>query len=292
MLIQGVLVLVQNPRSAINRSFFFWEFAVFVWLMAMGVTYLSRDEGLAVILSQVGFLGVMFIPISTYAFSVYFNADKKQLPIVFIGLFVTTILALFIHTDLIGAGVYQYKWGYYIRLGSLGYTTLALYLLFVPLFLRNYYYRHKAAPANQKKWHFFNFLVGGMAFIAATDFLPAYGVSLPFPPIGFVFVGVFASLMGYFILRHQLTDIKIVFGRTVGYVLMTLFLLLIYGTIYYLIGPKNRSGWEVFLEAIVFTSLLYVFGFIKSLSQRVVDELFFKDKVQFEKMTSCFIVDV
>lgn len=292
MLIQGVLVLVQNPRGALNRSFFFWEFAVFVWLFGMGLAYLSKNESVATILSQVGFLGVMFIPISTYAFSVYFNDDKKQLPIVLVGFITTTILAMFINTDLIGAGTYHYKWGYYIRLGSLGYTALALYFLFVPLFLRNYYYRHKTAPANQKKWHFFNLLVGGLAFIAATDFLPAYGVSLPFPPVGFVFVGVFASLMGYFILRHQLTDIKIVFGRTIGYILMTLFLLLIYGAVYYLIGPKNRSSEEVFLEAVIFTMLLYVFGFVKSLSQKVVDELFFKEKVQFEKLIRGFISDV
>lgn len=289
MLLQGIVVLIQNPRSAINRSYFFWELAVFVWLAGMGSSYLFSDLEIVRNLCLFGFLGVIYIPITTYAFSVFFSGDKRQYFLLILGLIATIAVSLFLKTDLIDNGLYHYFWGYYIKLGFFGYLAGALYLIFVPLFCRNYNLKHKIVPAGQKQWYRFTGIAGGLAFIGATDFLPAFGVSFPFPPFGYVFVGVFATLMGFFILRHQLTNIKLVIGRTVGYSIMTLILLLIYGSIYYLVSPKNFTGPGLVAQLFTFIVLLYGLGFLKSWSQKIVDELFFKEKLQFEKMIREFI---
>lgn len=289
MLLQGLVVLIQNPRSALNRSYFFWELAVFVWLSGMGLSYLFTDVEIVHNLFLFGFLGVIYIPIATYAFSVFFSGDKRQYFLLILGLATTVAISLFLRTDLIDKGVYHYAWGYYIRLGFFGYLTGALYFIFVPLFCRNYYLKRQVVSAEKKQWYRSTSIVGGLAFLGAADFLPGFGLALPFPPFGYIFVGVFATLMGFIILRHRLIDIKLVIGRTVGYSVMTLILLLIYGSIYYLISPKNFSGLGLAAQLTTFIVLLYGLGFLKSRSQKIVDELFFKEKIQMERMIREFI---
>ena len=292
MLLQGLVVLIQNPSSKLNISYFIWELAVFVWLTGMGLAFLFNDAQIARNLCLLGFLGVLYIPITTYAFSVFFNDDKKQYYILILGLAATLILSLFLKTDLIDNGLYRYSWGYYTKLGSFGYPAAALFFIFVPLFCRNYYLKSKAAPPDQRPWYRLTIISGALAFLAGVDFLPGFGVALPFPPPGYIFVGIFATLMGFFILRHQLVNIKFIIGRTVGYSVMTLILLLIYGGIYYLISRKNFSGPGLATQFITFIILLYGLGLLKNWTQKIVDELFFKEKLQLEKMIREFIVKI
>jgi len=44
MLAQGLVVLVQDYRSSLNRAFFLFELAVFVWLVGMGLAYISVGD--------------------------------------------------------------------------------------------------------------------------------------------------------------------------------------------------------------------------------------------------------
>lgn len=292
LLAQGIIVLVQNRHSGFNRSFFLFEFAVFVWLFGMGLSYMSGDEATAFLFARIGFLGVTFIPITTYIFSVYYAGDDRQKIPAFIGLGATCIYSFFVGTPIFASGVYLYSWGYYIKLGPLGASALLLFLFFVPLFVRNFYLRYVSAPPHQKRWHLLALITGGLAFFAATDFLPSLGVSLPFPPLGFLFVGSLATLMGYFILRYRLIDVKIIAGRTVGYLLLTLILLFVYGSLFSLISLSEATADHLFLNAVFFIIALYGFTPLKEKSQRIVDELFAKEQIDFDKNVNNFTVDL
>ena len=86
LIAQGVLVLIQNYRSPLNQSFLFFQLVVFVWMVGMGLAYLSTDEYLATSLTKIGFLGVLFIPIATYMFSVEYARKISQRKILISGL--------------------------------------------------------------------------------------------------------------------------------------------------------------------------------------------------------------
>lgn len=292
LLVQGIIVLAQNRRSGLNRSFFLFEFAVFVWLLGMGASYLSADEETAFLFSRIGFLGVTFIPVTTYLFSVYYAGDERQKIPAFIGLAATFLYDLFINSPVFAAGVYLYSWGYYVKLGPLGAGGLLLFVLFVPLFIRNFYRRYAAAAPHQKRWHYLALLTGGLAFLAVTDFLPALGIVLPFPPLGFLFVGSLATLMGYFLLRYRLIDIQIIIGRTVGHLLLTFLLLFVYGSLFVLISPFEATISHLVFDAALFIAALYVFVPLKERSQRIVDELFAKERINFDKLVNNFTVDL
>src|SRR3990167_3933007 len=50
-LAQGILVIAQNPNSSLNRSFFIFELAVFIWLFGMGLNYLAANRETAAFFS-------------------------------------------------------------------------------------------------------------------------------------------------------------------------------------------------------------------------------------------------
>jgi len=291
---QGVLVLIQNHKSALNRSFFVFQLAVTIWLIGMGLGYIAQDEELAFLFVRIGFLGVIFIPVSTYAFSVYFAGQQKQAPLVILGVLSALFLAPFIAFahPLMTLGVLKYPWGNYIHLGNLGYAAAGLFALFTPLFIRNFYIKYIESPPEQKRWSLLALITGSLAFLAAADFLPAYGIALPAPPLGFVFVGVFATLMAYFILRHRLSDIKILLGRTIGYLTLTGTLLVIYTILFLIASPLDYSARELILNALLFGAALSVFSFLHQKSQRIVDAIFLREKQNFERAIVHFIVQL
>lgn len=291
MLAQGLVVLAQDRRSSLNRAFFLFELAVFVWLTAMGLAYMSVGEELGWFFSKIGFIGVTFIPITTYAFSLYYSGAARQRPILIGGLLFTILLVLGLNFEIFTSGAYKYEWGYYIKLGLLGASPLLMFLIFVPLFCYNFYTKFKQSDLlSKKKWATYALLAGLLAFFGVLDFLPAFGVFLPFPPIGYLCVGVFATLMSYFILRYNLSDIKIIIGRTVGYIFLTTLIILFYTSLMLLVfGLDNNQTGKIIIEALIFAGLLYMMSGLKEKTQRIVAQLFFKERIQFTQLISEFV---
>lgn len=292
LVIQGVVVLIQKPKNRLHQTFFLFQLPIALWLISMGVAYMQEDANIALFLVKLGFLGVMFIPVSTYAFTVFFLGDKKQDMVIYIGIFITSFFGLFINEPSFTRGVVKYSWGYYIYLGPLSMLSVVLFLIFVPLFIRNLYLKYKSAPLEQKRWHLLALVMGCLAFLAGIDFLPAYGFVFTFIPLGFILVGSFVTLMGYFMLRHHLSDLKIIFGRSVGYIVLTIFLFLIYTSFFIIFFPLGKSTGEIFFNSVFFIIGLYVVSFIKQKSQKVVDEIFFKEKIDYQELITEFNSDL
>src|SRR3989344_851325 len=291
MLAQGLVVLAQDRRSSLNRAFFLFELAVFVWLIAMGLAYMSVGEELGWFFSKIGFIGVTFIPITTYAFSLYYGGASRQKPILIGGLLFTILLVLGLNFEIFTSGVYKYAWGYYIKLGLIGAMPFLMFVIFVPLFCVNFYTKVKQSDLlSKKKWAIYALLAGLLAFLGVLDFLPAFGIVIPFPPLGYLCVGIFATLMGYFILRHNLSDIKIIIDRTVGYIFLTTFIVLFYTSVMLLVfGIDNNQTGKIIVEALIFAGSLYIMSGLKEKTQRLVDQLFFKERIQFTQLTGEFI---
>ena len=291
MLAQGLVVLAQDRRSSLNRAFFLFELAVFVWLVGMGLAYISAGEELGWFFSKIGFIGVTFIPITTYAFSLYYSSAARQRPILIGGLLLTILIMLGLNFDIFTSGIYKYAWGYYIKLGLWGALPLLMFFLYVPLFCYNFYAKVKQSGLmSKKKWAAHALLAGLLAFFGVLDFLPAFGVIIPFPPLGYICVGVFATLMSYFILRYNLSDIKIIIGRTAGYIFLTGLIILFYTSLMLLVfGVDNNQIGKIITEALIFAGLLYIMSGLKEKTQRIIAQLFFKERIQFTQLISEFV---
>lgn len=287
LIIQGILVLIQNPKKPLNRSFFFFELAVFIWIFSMALAYTMSDPPVAFLLTQFGMIGVTYIPISTYAFSVYFAGDARQRKIIIAGLIMTILTTFLVGHPSFSETVFQNKWGYYIQLGPLSYTVLVLFLIFISLFIVNLYRAYAKAVPEQKRWYFSTLIAGMLSFFGVLDFLPAYGVTT-FLPFGYVFVAVFSTLMSYFILRHNLANVTIISGRDIGYFLLRILLLLIFTIFFILFLREQDTVANALMHGVFFFSALFILSVLRDKAQRLIEEIFFKEKINFNALISQF----
>src|SRR3989344_4259375 len=172
---QGVIVLVQNHQSNLNRSFFFFQLSVFIWMFGMGLAYFSNNEEVALVFAKLGFIGVSTIPITTYLFSVYFAGIKPNKPSVIISVLFGIFLIININNTAFVKGIIHYPWGNYIYLGVGGFISIMLFLYFLTGFGRNLYIVYRKAD-RRKKWYLLAFIFGILSFVGIVDFLPAYGI--------------------------------------------------------------------------------------------------------------------
>lgn len=254
----------------------------------MGGAYSARDAETAFLLAKIGFLGVLSIPAATYTFSIYYTRQWHQKKIMYCGWITTAILSSLINNTVLVTGIMWYPWGYYITLGPLGFAVLALFASALFAFTRNLYIQYQTAKLEARRWHLLALISGSLAFLASVDFLPAFGIPLPFPPPGYLFVGTLVTLMGYFIIRHRLSDITIILGKTVGYVLLTAVLFLIYVAAFLAFSPPEENARVFMTRALLFIGILYGFAFLKDKSQSLIDRLFFREKINFQLEVSEF----
>ncbi|MDP3779540.1 MAG: ATP-binding protein [bacterium] len=283
LLLQGTIVLLQDPRALLNRSFFFFQVAIFIELAAFAGGLMSGNPSIALLFIQVGIIGVILIPVSTYLFSLYYSEREGtfQRWIAFAALGATFILLLMAQSPFLIRGVFHYSWGYYINLGPLGFALIGLFVVLILFFLYNFYTRYRYADPLQRRWHRLALLSGGFAFGGMIDFLPAYGIVLSFPPIGYLFIGSFATLMTYYILRHQLADIRIIAGRTIGYATLTAILFLIHTAFYLSFLPIFRPETSVTAQGTFFVVMLYLLNFLVEKTRIIVDQIFNKERIRF-----------
>ena len=291
LLAQGIFVWAQNRRAAVNRSFLFLAAAEWLWLTGFGFGYLSVRPTPALVWFSLGYAGVLFIPTAAYVFSVFYLRARWQQPlaaaaVVFSALF-TALLPW------ISDGLYRYPWGFYIRLGKTNIPFLLYFALMAGLFMANLHRVYRTAPtARERHIHGGLLTVTALAYLGALDYLPAYGFGVPFLPIGFVPNAIFVSAMGYLLVRHRLVPLRTLLYQTLGYIVFTVLLALLYvstfGTLEWL--SRRPTHWsEFFTGLFLFLGLLYAFAPLKAWTERLVERLFHREIVDIRDRVHQFV---
>ena len=65
----GLLVWRYNPTSTINQSFMYFCFSTCFWLLNFSIMYNCKNQFVALFWAKIGFIGVIFIPITGYIFT-------------------------------------------------------------------------------------------------------------------------------------------------------------------------------------------------------------------------------
>ncbi len=228
ILLFGSIVFLKNKTSAINRSFFFFTFSVFVWLFFYSLAYFSTDNGISYALFLFGYLGVFFIPTTWLHFTFLFLHRNYKIFInsIYLASFIFTIIHLYSHFFI--KGLKQYFWGvypeanfpfhliflvYFVSMFSVSITYLLLEFLFRPMV------RHQVQMV-RIKYIFWATVIGTFA---AVDFLPNYGIGVY--PFGFVFMLLFIIITSISIIKYRLLDLSLVFTRTSIFIVVYSFVL-------------------------------------------------------------------
>lgn len=231
-LLLGVFVLKKGAGSKLNFTFFLICLSTFWWQFSWFVLFNTTNAGLAEILVKVGYVGIIFIPITFFHFFLHF-LEKKDLfdRIMLYGAYLSGVIfeIFLIFTNYFVEGYYEYFWGFYPRVG----IVHRIYLLVLGLLVLRIMYLLFLAIRNKKsvssyKFYQIKYFVFGFIFYAfsAFDFAVNYGLEVY--PFGFVFILIFLGIVGYSIVRFRLMDIRIIAKKIFIYFWVSVFAYIVY----------------------------------------------------------------
>lgn len=207
-------------------------FGVFIaiWLFCFSTGYGIDDLNLKLYWFRLSYVGIIFIPISFYAF-IYHLLGRSRDKIVVIGNYFIGAVFLILNFSPqfpLVIGLHEYPWGYYTNTLSTSHTIFFIYFLalftssniMMALFLFK-----KRNGANQIqfmriKYAFTGSVVGSFASI---DFLGSYGVN--FPPVGFIFMLLYPLIFTYAILKYRFMEVTLAVTRTGIFIIVYSFVL-------------------------------------------------------------------
>jgi PAS domain S-box-containing protein len=201
----GLIIFLQNTKSAINRFFLLSCLSIFVWLSGFSMVYLSKEGAVALTwFKYYSHLGVVSIVPNVYFFNRAVTRGLRNLsPWFIVGYFLSLLFygLGFGHNFIVGT--IRYPWGWYPHYSPLSYCFLSLFLSLMVLSVSELWRalgKSESKTENKKiKILLIATLIG---YTGILDFLPALGIALY--PFGYLTVFIWISLVGYVVLRYKL----------------------------------------------------------------------------------------
>jgi len=291
----GIFVFVKNKESNTNKCFMFLCLATFIWQFSWFILFSSMFKGLNTTIINIGYSGIIFIPIVYYHFlATFLNRQKKESLLINFSYFAGLIfLYLLWGTRKFISGSYDYYWGPYPEAGIIHPAYL---LLLVFLAMRGVYILAKGlrdtnttGRYNQIKYVFFSLL---FYIPASSDFIVNYGKE--FYPIGFIFILISFAIIAYAIVRHQLLNIEIIIKKTLvfaglfvaSYAVFTSFAYL--GSVVFENVVKNR--WIAMAPSVLVVVLML--RPLENFLRNATDRYLFQKKYDYKQLLKTFTEEV
>jgi signal transduction histidine kinase len=210
----GIFVLRKN-KSSLHWTFALCCFLTGYWQACWTVLFNVGDEHTATALARLGYSGISFIPIVFFHFIVEFTQNsvlRKILPLCYaLGL---CFLILAWSGPHYVAGVYQYAWGFYPKVGPLHMLFLALLALMLGLGAGGLVAYRRAVAAQRLRVNQINYVIVSTIIysVASIDFLANYGAG--FYPLGMLFTNLHVAIIAYAIVQYRLLDITVALKRS------------------------------------------------------------------------------
>lgn len=209
VLLLGILLRVRESDATTGTWALGMSIAIAVWQAGFAAAYMSQTPMLALQWIAVSQTGVIFIAPTLYELLrrlLGLTGWRNRLsPWFWAASFGFLYVLLFTNAYL--AAPYRYAWGYYAHY-RIGGTLLAVYLSAVLVFVFLECWRTwRWSPHGTRRRHRARILVVGfgVAFTAAIDFLPAWGVALY--PFGYLMVAFMVITVGYAAWRYRVVTV-------------------------------------------------------------------------------------
>jgi len=209
----GLFVLLKSKSSVLARRFSLLCFSIMVWQFGNVLAWSAKTSDIALFWIKLVYIGVAFIPSLAYHFSVKFiNLQKQKRWIPFMYLLSFLLLFLVFRKDFI-IGIRETSWGVH-QIGGRSHNVF-LFFWTLPLILAffNFYHGHKSTTSpferQRRRLVLISFFV---ACLASIDYLPSYGVQIPYP-LGFIFILFFLVSTGYASVHYRILNVDIILKK-------------------------------------------------------------------------------
>ncbi len=284
----GLFVFRCRSGAVLNRVFFGLCFSVFIWALGYSILYATRNNHLAVFAARFGYLGVVFIPSTTFHFSAEFSNLPARKKLIFFGYLVSAIFFVVVLSKFFICGMYSYFWGFYPKVGKLYGIFILYYGIVFSLCVIILFYRLRRLRINnqtgyaQTKYVFFAFLIASFSLV---DYLPNYGVEVY--PFGYLCALGWISFISYAITRHRLMDISVIIRKTLVFAGLLSFVLTVFSTMTYLFRDvlSIYFGFNRFWTGAI-SIFVVVLGYdpIRNLLINLTDKYLFQKKYDYQKL--------
>jgi len=186
-----------------------------IWQLGFTIMYSSKVPNIAFFWDKFTYLGVSFISVSSYFFTVSFIKKNEENKFVFLGY---VVMAVFFFLTILTNKVvayppYKYFWGYYTKYGFLHHPFLLVWGIFVLKGTINLYQGYKKTDLIIKRKQIRLILLSYIfGYIGAVDYLPGFGVEIY--PFGCLFISVFLTIFAYAVIRYRAMEIDTVIHQT------------------------------------------------------------------------------
>ncbi len=217
----GLLIAVRESFSLLARRFLLLSGAAAIWLFSFALMYWSANEPTALFWARVAYLGVPFIPVALYHFTLtlFGKLAGRSVQVTAAWAVGGIFSIVFITTDWLLPGLYLYDWGYYTRYDASSIPFLIFFLFLLSASVRHYVVEAGKHPVNQERRRsrvlLWAIVIGHIGLV---DFLPSLGVEIF--PFGFVGIVGFVILAWYAITHFRLVELTPTFAA--GEILATM----------------------------------------------------------------------
>ena len=278
----GILVFFKNRKSLVNVIFGLHSLVITIWLFGTFMMFLSGGvREMAIFWDRFIYMGVVFIPIFLYHFSIVYCNIKTQNKIIILGYILSSIFLILSRTDYFVTDLFEYKWGVHTKARFFHHIFLIYFVSYVFLWFYNVYKYYRKITSSlarqQTKYVFIAFLL--LFTIGPVAYIPAYGIGIY--PFAYLSGLIFTIILAYAILKYRLMDIRMVVRRSTIFSVIVIVITAAYALAAFLLGWVIFGGIYTFKSQIIIgliVAFLVAIGFrpLYDWLKRITDTFLFK----------------
>lgn len=213
------LVYSNDRKNKINRLWALFTLSVSTWGFSSYAITLANDPQTAIIIWRLAIAGVIFIPITFFAFTYQFIGKRNLFGKIFITVIGSILLILDATPYLLTSVQFVFN-SYYWSLPSPIYDAFVLFFMLTitwSLYIAFHSYL-KANEPDRKQQLFFFILASLIGFLGgSTSYLPTFGIHF-YPYLNGTII-IFSVIITYSIIKHHLFNIKLITAQSVTFIL-------------------------------------------------------------------------
>lgn len=290
----GLIVLLNNPQSKINRSFFVVLLGIALWAFTNFAFRLSNTYTWIYFWAILSYASIIPIASGQLYFTHVFPSGKikKWLKLFILAstVILTTLVAIpgfvlerieFVGESrplVTGVGIYVYA------------AYLIAFFWWAAITLVKKYFAVSGVSKQQIKYILLGTvtsIIFGLIFNLA---IPLLFKNYTFVALGpnFTFFMVIATV--YAIVAHHLMDIRLVVARTVSYILLSLIIITFYTVALYGVGqlllPSTLNGNQLVISVLLTLIVAYTFQPLRRFLEKSTDRIFFQENYDPQELLS------
>lgn len=284
----ALFVLINNPRSTVNRVFALLSLSIVMWLTALLIADTANSDAFALLFTRIGSFVANLMPVSFVAFCYTFAANKKHSILKILGLASLPVVPFLIFgfSNLMiekvaatSAGVEILEFGF---LYSLQAVVIVASASFGFLTLIRYARKAERQVKNQINFIIVGFFIAILANVFSGFIAVIGGFNVIVAPVGVLSLLAMSCFMAYSIIRHRLFDIRFVVARSVAYILLfgtfiTAYSIFVLGISRIFFSSTQLTTLQQAANVLFAILLAVTFHPLKLFFDRITNKIFYRD---------------